>query len=297
MTSSPDLAILLLNWNSAADTLRSLAMISGWTRLSPEVIVVDNGSEEDDFSLLLGAGDGFRLIRNDTNRGYSGGNNAGIAVALEAGYPFIMLLNSDAEVSEGCVMQLLESLEGAPGAGVIGPLLAEHGHFHSGGRNIGIYSNTRISTDGPDAPPILRPVDYVPGTLMIVRRKAFEAAGLLDEEYFFSGEIADFCMRVRDRGLSCMVYTGCMATHSPDSGSEVRDILYNYYTLRNRFLFVRKNFHYWKTFLCVRWVTEGLFRMALATAAGNKEQARAFRLGLHDGVTGRFGDRNDLFSR
>ena len=64
----------------------------------------------------------------------------------------------------------------------------------------------------------------------------------LDEEYFFSGEVADFCTRVHARGMGCAVYSGCVATHESDTGSAVRDTLYNYYTLRNRFLFVKRNF-------------------------------------------------------
>lgn len=295
MTPASRLAIILINWNSAGDTLRALDMISGWERQNPGIIVVDNGSEDNDLTRLREAGGGFRLIRNDSNLGYAGGNNAGIALALELGYPFIMLLNSDATVSEECVIRLQKSMEDSPGTGVAGPLLMEHGRIHSGGRNIGIHSNTRILVDREDTVPVLRPVDYVPGTLLIARREAFETAGLLEEEYFFSGEIADFCTRVRARGLGCAVYTGCTANHAPDTGSEVRDTLYNYYTLRNRFLFVKRNFRYSRGFLALRWVVGGVIRIALATAGGKKERARAFRLGLKDGVTGRFGDRNDLF--
>ena len=98
-----------------------------------------------------------------------------------------MLLNSDAVVGEECVAQLLTCLAGSPVLGVAGPLLEEHGRISSGGRNIGIYSNTRIPGEKADTTPFLRPVDYVPGTLLIARREAFEMTGLLDEEYFFSG--------------------------------------------------------------------------------------------------------------
>ena len=48
-------------------------------------------------------------------------------------------------------------------------------------------------------------------------------------------------------------------------------------------------------FFFVRWVAGGMVRIALATAAGKNDRARAFRLGLRDGMSGRFGDRNDLF--
>jgi GT2 family glycosyltransferase len=295
MTPSSRLAIILINWNSAGDTLRALDMISGWERLNPGVIVVDNGSRDDDLAMLREAGNDFRLVLNNSNRGYAGGNNEGISLALREGYHFIMLLNSDAVVEEECVARLLACLAGTPGLGVAGPLLEEHGRISAGGRNIGIYSDTRIPVEKADTTPFLRPVDYVPGTLLIARREAFETTGLLDEDYFFSGEVADFCTRVRAGGLGCAVYSGCVATHTPDTGSAVRDTLYNYYTLRNRFLFVKRNFRFSRGFFFLRWVAGGIVRIALATAAGKKDRARAFRLGLRDGATGRFGDRNDLF--
>ena len=73
MTPASRLAIILINWNSAGATLRALDMISGWEQLKPGVIVVDNGSRDDDLAILRQAGDDFRLVLNNSNRGYAGG--------------------------------------------------------------------------------------------------------------------------------------------------------------------------------------------------------------------------------
>ncbi len=167
-----------------------------------------------------------------------------------------MLLNSDATISESCVKQLLECMKHSPDLGVVGPLLEEGGRNYAGGRNIGVHSRTRIPykpKDG-DSESGLLTVDYVPGSVLLARREAFEKAGLLDEEFFFSGEIADFCRRVQLAGLKCAVYTGCRASHAPDANSTMRETLYSYYTLRNRFLFIRRHFRYTKIFWSLRWV-------------------------------------------
>ncbi len=295
MDPTPELVIILVNWNSSGSTLGTLAMISGWERLKPEIIVVDNNSPDDDLARLMNGRSSFRLIRNDTNLGYAGGNNAGISLALDEGFQFIMLLNSDALITEDCVKHLLECLKRSPVTGVVGPLVKEHGKVRAGGRNIGIYSNTRIPYGPKTSSPALNAVDYVPGTALIARREAFEKAGLLDEEYFFSGEIADFCTRLRSRGLQCTIYSGCMATHLADNDPAVRETIYSYYTLRNRFLFVRRHFRFVKGLLFLRWIAEGIIRITLALAAGRSKHARALRMGLRDGISGRFGDQNDLF--
>ena len=295
MNEDTQLAIIIINWNKAPDTLQCLYMISGWSGLKAEVIVVDNGSSHEDLSLLRKAESRFQLIINATNRGYAGGNNAGITKALEEGFPYIMLLNSDATISESCVKQLLECMKHSPDLGVLGPLLEEGGRSYAGGRNIGIYSRTRIPYEPKDSDSELRIVDYVPGSVLLARREAFEKVGLLEEEFFFSGEVADFCRRVQLAGLKCAVYIGCSASHTPDMDSTMRETLYNYYTLRNRFLFIRRHFRYTKFFWGLRWVLEGFVQIVIALLKRRRKRAHALWLGLRDGVSGRFGDRNAQF--
>ena len=295
MKEETQLAIIIINWNKASFTLDCLSMITRWSDLKAEVTVVDNGSSHEDLSLLLNAEFRFRLVINATNRGYAGGNNAGIAKALDEGFPYIMLLNSDATISESCVKQLLNCMKHSPDLGVVGPLLEEGGRNYAGGRNIGIYSRTRIPYKPKDSDSELLAVDYVPGSVLLARREAFERVGLLEEEFFFSGEIADFCRRVQSEGLKCAVYTGCRASHTPDKDSIMRETLYNYYTLRNRFLFIRRHFRYAKFFWSLRWILDGTVQIAIALLKRKNKRAHALWLGLRDGIIGRFGDRNAQF--
>lgn len=297
MNKAPRLAIIIINWNKATDTLRCLRSLSRWSGLKAEIIVVDNGSSHEDLSLLQNAKFQFQLVVNETNLGYAGGNNAGITRALGGDFPYIMLLNSDAAISDSCVKQLLACMEHSPELGAVGPLLEEGGRIYAGGRNIGVHSRTRVlyeHKDG-DSESGLLAVDYVPGSALLVRRDAFETVGLLEEEFFFSGEIADFCMRIQLAGLKCAIYTGCRASHAPDANSTVRETLYSYYTLRNRFLFARRHFGYTKIFWSLRWVAGGIVQIIIALLKGRRERARALWLGLRDGVLGRFGDRNAQF--
>ena len=297
MDKNRGLSVIILNWNNATSTLECVSMISTWSGLKMEVIIVDNGSSEADLSRLSGLNQGFTLIKNKTNKGFAGGNNAGITLALEKGFSCIMLLNSDAIIKEQCVMQLLECMDQFPGLGVLGPLIRENGMIFSGGRNIGIYSNTRIPYKPENEDTVVREVDYVPGTILLARGDAFRKAGLLDEEFFFSGEIADFCRRVKLSGLKCAVYQKCQSIHAPDNKLKVRETLYNYYTLRNRFLFVRNHFRYSKNIFILRWVAAGVMQILLARIRGRRSRADALWLGLKDGISGRFGDRNDQFHR
>jgi len=291
------LSVIVLNWNNAVPTLECLSVISTWSGLTVEVIIVDNGSAEEDLSRLSGLNQGCTIIKNKTNEGFAGGNNVGITFALEKGFPFIMLLNADTQIKEPCVKKLLECMDHDPNIGVIGPLIRENGRIYEGGRNIGVYSDTRIPYKPENGETAFREVDYVPGTVFLARGDAFRKAGLLDEEFFFSGEIADFCRRVKQSGMKCAVYRKCEAIHNPDDKLMARETLYNYYTLRNRFLFVRNHFRYSKKIFILRWVAAGVVQVLLARITGRKTRSIALWLGLKDGLSGRFGNRNAQFNR
>jgi GT2 family glycosyltransferase len=125
----------------------------------------------------------------------------------------------------------------------------------------------------------------------------FRAAGLFDETYFFSGEMADLCQRAARRGFLCRVSPAARAAHETHRASALRDTLYAYYSLRNRFLYVRKFHPRLKFALLPGWTACGALMGARALLTGRAAKARAVALALRDGLLSRYGDRNDAFIR
>ena len=169
-----------------------------------------------------------------------------------------------------------------------------------GGRDIALHPLTRIAVSPgalsalPGYP--LQPVDYVPGTVFLARRTVFEQVGLLDEQYFFSGEIADFCRRAKAYGHDAFVALDVLAEH--DTGhapSRLRDTLYAYYSLRNRYLFVRKHHGSETARLFAYWTWVGSQQIARSLMRGNASRARALYLALAHGLTNRYGNQNAKF--
>ena len=133
------------------------------------------------------------------------------------------------------------------------------------------------------------------GMVFLARSAVFASVGLLDERYFFSGEVADFCRRARDHGYACAVCPGVVAVHRPDQGMPLRSTLYPYYALRNRFLFLREHHPALRPVLEPFWVLWGFAMSVRAFLAGSPEQSRAYRIALVHGVKGMYGDRNAEF--
>src|SRR3546814_4522769 len=83
--AEPRVSVIVLACNNIAFTracLRSLAVESNWRNL--EIIVVDNASDDGTRDFMrewAAAGPGRRVILNDGNLGFSGGNNVRLAAA------------------------------------------------------------------------------------------------------------------------------------------------------------------------------------------------------------------------
>jgi GT2 family glycosyltransferase len=290
-----ELSVIILNWNAAADTVRCVRHITAWERPGVMIWVVDNNSAADSVEVIARECPNVRLIRNTTNLGFAGGNNKGILEALAASETPILLLNNDASVAKKDVVRLLDTLETNTQIGLIGPLLfdAERKErlLSAGGRNPVLHHHSHIDKVPAGGP--VHIVEYVPGTVVIGRAAVFHGVGLLDEDYFFSMEIADLCKRARQQGYLSAIDARTRAVHTLSRSSHLRETLHSYYIIRNRFLFIRKFHHKAKFLLYGIWT---LYSLALALKVqlnGKAAMAHAIRLGLRDGLQGRFGNQNE----
>ncbi len=302
--SSMGLAVILINWRQEERTLRCVRAVAGWHALKPHVIVVDNESTEASYSALSAAVPDENLICSTVNHGYAGGNNLGIKRALAADVEFVLLLNTDAEISSAGVSRLLARLDACTQIAIIGPVLDESDDRqtarHVGGRDIARHSFTRITMSPADSGSLpgypIHAVDYVSGTVFLARGSVFKEIGLLDEEYFLSGEIADFCKRARDRGHEVCVDLEVEAQHHTDQTPlHLRETLYLYYGLRNRFLYVRKHYPRRKLRYFTYWTIRGGLGFARAVSQGKIAKARAILLAMIHGCRGRYGNQNAAF--
>jgi GT2 family glycosyltransferase len=290
-----ELAAIILNWNAASDTIRCVQELAGWSRLQPTIWVVDNASSDGSADIIAASCPQVHLIRNTANLGYADGNNQALRSALAWGNVPILLLNNDAMVAEAAVIRLVETLQANPQLGFIGPLLFDAAQpdrlLAAGGQNMVCHLTSHISKVTGDQPIYL--VDYVPGTVILARAETLRLVGLLDPAYFFTGEIPDLCRRARQQGYLTAVDARAKAFHALHRSGELRGTLYPYYIVRNRFLFVQKFYPRARFLFYGFW---GLYSLALSLKLqwqGQAATARAVRLGLADGLQGRFGGQNE----
>ncbi len=291
-----DVSVVILNWNAAEDTLRCVQALATWQQLHVRLFVVDNHSAEDDRAqLAAGLPPQATLIANPENLGFSGGTNRGIMAALEEGDAPILLLNNDAGIAEADLRRLLADLHREPAVGIVGPVIYHaappHAILSAGNRSVAFHQHTLIAKPPPGAP--LYAVDYVSGSVALMRAEMLRTVGLLDEDYFFHTEVADLCHRARRLGWRCVVDGQASAYHNLERSSSLRSTLYTYYLVRNRLIFVRKAYRLLGWLLIAAWALYSLLLAGKLALQGQRAASRAVRLGLADGLSGRWGGQND----
>ncbi len=290
-----NLSIVILNWNAADDTVGCVNNILAWTRLTPAVFVVDNASQDDSVAVIERECPTIHLICNSVNTGFTGGTNTGIAQALALHIAPVLLLNNDAYIDESSVIELMKALEADDTLGFVGPLMfdAEKPErlISAGGKNPIKHHQTRLAA--PRSTQTVYPVDNVSGTAVLIKVDVFETVGLLDEDFFFSTELADFCMRAKQYGYFSAIVPTAKASHTVSRSSSRRDTLYVYYIIRNRFIIIRNSPYTLKFLWLLFW---GLYSLTLSLKlrfGGNLATAKAVQMGLSDGLQKRFGGQNE----
>lgn len=230
----PKIAIVVINYRTAQMTLDCLASLEPEvTHLrGAHVVLVDSASGDDSPALIERESSArewnswLSIFCLAENRGFSAGNNGGIAFADRlADFDAYLLLNSDTIVRPGAIKTLGQVLEHDSSVGLVGPRLEwpDGEHQVSCFRRISPISEllsaaktgpiTRLFSKREVAifdPPSGRQsernagdsseIDWISFACVLIRREVVSQIGPMDEEFFMYFEDVDYCLRARAAG-------------------------------------------------------------------------------------------------
>ncbi|HEY8994459.1 MAG TPA: glycosyltransferase [Lacunisphaera sp.] len=183
-----------------------------------EVLVVDTGTT-DPAALAIMAAYPIRRLEQTGPFNFSRANNL---AAQAAQGDALVLLNNDTEVVTPDWLQILLTHLSLPGVGAVGPLLLyPTGTVQHAGVALGLRGTCdhlmrggNPNDDGHGG--VLacsREVSALTAACLMVRRDRFVAAGGLEEAYAHIYQDADFCLRLRSDGLSCLFVANVVLRH------------------------------------------------------------------------------------
>ncbi len=118
-------AVVILNYNTFEDTVVCVDSIKKYTACSSyKVYVVDNASPDKSGQLLTSKyaqDDKVKVLASEKNLGFSGGNNIGIRKALEEGFEYVYLLNSDIILQNDAFAFMQEAFASNKDVAIVGP--------------------------------------------------------------------------------------------------------------------------------------------------------------------------------
>lgn len=238
-----DLSIIIVSYNVSEllrDCLNSIAVSVSQIKLpiQYEVIVVDNASVDSTVKTIKKDCPWVHLIVSEKNLGFSKANNLGIQ---EAQGEHILLLNPDTIVHPGTLETILQHHRDNPAIGAISCRVelpdgtldwASHRGTPTPWAALTYFSG--LSRLLPTFPLFTRyhlshlpfdqihEVDSICGTFMMVKRKAGDKIGWLDEDYFWMGEDVDFCHRLKLNGWTIVYYPHAKITHYKGASSGLK---------------------------------------------------------------------------
>jgi GT2 family glycosyltransferase len=252
----PRVAVVVLNWNNAEDTLACLHSLCRST-VRADAIVVDNGSTDGSLQRIKDSGLAHQVVQTGQNLGYAGGNNMGLRRALTSGYEYVVVLNNDTVVSPGMLAQLMTHLDDLGDRAALTPRILYHGEsrpwFAGGVIDRGWPRHLRPE-ELPAQRPTLADTEIITGCCIAAKASVWRQVGLFDERYFLIFEDSDWSMRARRRGVRLIVVNDATLEHrvSRSFRPGATALLGTFYYVRNGL-----RFH-------LRWQTRHAFRFCRA---------------------------------
>ncbi len=245
-------AVIILNWNGRKMMEQYLPSVCKYTTGEDvKIVVADNGSTDDSIDFLRNNYPQIELILLDQNYGFAEGYNRAIA-QVDAEY--VVLLNSDVEVTENWLTTLTDYMDSHPDIAACQPkVLAYYNkeHFEHAGAAGGFidryrfpYCRGRIfAVVEPDHGQYDTPTQifWATGAALMIRRDLYLKAGGLDAQFFAHMEEIDLCWRLNSRGEKIVCLPQSIIYHLGGGTLNVDNPRKTYLNFRNNLLMIYKN--------------------------------------------------------
>lgn len=243
-------SIITVNYNGWQDTCELIASLKLYETYPYEVIVVDNGSKNNDAERISAAHPDIVLVRSELNLGFAGGNNLGLA---HAGGDYLLFLNNDMVIKAPMLRPLVERMSDK-NIGGVSPCI----HYLYKPDQIQYYGYRDMTpitikhTTEPFDPSRLadfiqpKETEVLHGGAMMVRRDVIEKIGKMTEVYFLFYEEFDWSRRMREAGYILFYEPASEVYHKESMTIPLSTPFREYFLSRSRMIYARRNCKGWR---------------------------------------------------
>lgn len=236
--------VVIPNLNGGAEIIDAIQSLFNQT-LEPHIIVVDNASTDGSPAKILETFPAVELVRNRKNRGYAGGVNPGLKLALERNAKYVGVFNNDAVADKRWLEMLVTFLDSHPAYGAadckilrLNQTIDSVGVMYS---SWGLPFPRGRDEEDKNQYDALPDVFAASGAASLLRVSALREIGLFDEAFFAYYEDVDLGFRLQNAGWKISTVPGGIVHHKVGMTSQRIPGFYTYQTMKNLPLVFWKN--------------------------------------------------------
>jgi GT2 family glycosyltransferase len=242
----PKVAIIVLNYNQAKETIACLESVFKIDYPFYQVFLVDNGSDKKCLLQIKKAYPKLPIIKNKENLGFAKGNNVGLSLALKKGFSYFLLLNNDTVVTPSFLSFLVKAMEDKR-VGLCGPKIYYFGQEKiinaAGGKFNWNYGEPRcighLEIDYGQYDKIKK-VDFLSGSCLLIKKDVLDKIGFLPTDYFFGFEDVEFALKAQKAGFLVVLEPKSIIYHKESISIGPTAPEKDYYYFRNCLIFMKK---------------------------------------------------------
>jgi GT2 family glycosyltransferase len=213
--NGPEASVVIVSWNGRQYLAPCLNALAAQHGVAAETILVDNGSTDGTAAFVRERFPWVRLVTLEKNRGFAGGNNAGVR---EARGRVVVLLNNDTVPEPGWLAALLRGREaGGPNALASSQIVYAHdpGVIDSAGDGLLRWGGAFKRYHGASVEDATQSGEVfgICGAACAIPRAVFDELGGFDEDFFVSHEDVDLSYRARLLGYPCLYVADAIVRH------------------------------------------------------------------------------------
>ena len=236
--------MVVLNWNGRQVVDNCLMSLQAQTYRPLEIIMVDNASTDGSVDWVKKRFPYVKLIVNERNLGFGGGNNVGIRASRGR---YVMILNNDTRLDPKCIEELKRCIEKNERYGACASkILLEDADHLIDAAGIVLYpdglSIGRGRLERGDRYDEEVEVFAASGCACLYRREMLEEIGLYDEDFFAYADDTDLGWRAQLANWRCIYNPKAIVYHFHSASSGTYSPLKAFLVERNRIWVAIKNF-------------------------------------------------------
>jgi GT2 family glycosyltransferase len=211
----PEISVVIVTWNGRHHLDRCLSTVAAQLDVRTETIVVDNASTDGTAEHLRSRYPWVKVVALSENRGFAGGNNAGVREALGR---FVAFLNNDTAADPRWLRALMGGIDEHNGFALVTSRIVymhDPDTIDSAGDGVLRWGGAfkRHHGDRASAALTTQEVFGVCGAACLMPKAVFEELGGFDEDFFASHEDVDLSYRARLRGYRCRYVADAIVRH------------------------------------------------------------------------------------